>query len=151
MAPWPRSVPASSRWTASGGERPHDGVERRLPLESDARPFSQREIAAVQVAVIGKATERAEYARIGFRAPEPKTSGNGERHLIPAVRKQCAAWPAVALEHRDGAGVLHDAVGLRRVHLDDVVALRTQATEAHQVLHVLCRKQIFAGRQRDRK
>ena len=125
-------------------------VERRLPLESDAGPFRQREIAAVQLGVIGKAAEGAEYAGIGFRAAEPETGGNGERHLIAAVRKQCAARPAVALEHRDGAGVLHDAVSLRRVDLDNVVALRTQPAEAHQVFHVLRRKQIFAGRQRRR-
>ena len=35
-----------------------------------------------------------------------------------------------------------------RVDLDDVVALRTQSAEAHQVFHVLRRKQIFAGRER---
>src|SRR5256714_14150466 len=114
-----------SGWTASGGEPAHDGVERRLPLESDAGPFRQREIAAVQLGVIGKAAEGAEYAGIGFRAAEPETSGNGERHLIAAVRKQCAARPAVALEHCDGAGVLHDAIGLWRVGPGVVVSPRT--------------------------
>src|SRR5215468_5632569 len=143
----PRLLP---RWTASGSERAHDGVERRLRLEPDAGPFRQREITAVQLGVIGKAAEGAEYARIGFRASQPETSGYGERHLITAVRKQCAARPAVALEHRDGTGVLHDAIGMWRVDLDDVVALRMQSAEARQVFHVLRRKQIFAGRERRR-
>src|SRR5947207_4965651 len=130
----PRLLP---RWTASGGELAHDGVERRLPLEPDAGRFRQREITAVQLGVIGKAAEGAEYARIGFRASQPETSSNGERHLVTAGRKQCAARAAVALEHRDGTGVLQDAVGMWRVDLDDVVALRTQSAEAHQVFHVL--------------
>src|SRR5690349_15213373 len=143
----PRLLP---RWTASGGERAHDGVERRLPLEPDAGPFRQRETTTVQLGIIGKAAERAEYARIGFRASQPETGGDGERHLITAVRKQCATRPAVALEHRDGAGILHDAIGLWRVDLDDVLALRTQSAEAHQVFNVLRRKQIFAGRERRR-
>src|SRR5919201_6800630 len=125
----PRLLP---RWTASGGERAHDGVERRLPLEPGAGPFPKGEITAVQLGIIGKAAERAEYARIRFRASQPETGGDGERHLITAVRKQCAARPAVALEHRDGTGVLHDAIGLWRGDLGDVVKPRTQTAQAHQ-------------------
>ena len=54
----------------------------------------------------------------------------------------------MALQHVERAGVLHDAVGLRRIDLDDVAALGLQAAEAHQVLHVLRREQVLAGRER---
>ena len=54
----------------------------------------------------------------------------------------------MALDHRDGACVLHDAVGLRRIDLDDVVAVRTQPAKTNEIFHVLRRKKIFSGRER---
>src|SRR5215467_7065907 len=113
-----------SRRPLSRRKRAHDGIERGLTLEADARPVGQWEIAALQLGVIGKTAEGAEYAGIGFRAAETETAGNRQRHLIAAVGKQCTARPAVSLDHRDGACILHDAVGLRRIDLDDVVAVR---------------------------
>src|SRR5262249_58719689 len=92
-----------SRCPLSRGKRAHDGIERRLTLEADAGPVGQREIAALQFGIIGKAAEGAEYAGIGFRAAEAETAGNGERHLIAAVGKQRTARPAVALAHREDA------------------------------------------------
>src|SRR5262245_56426317 len=129
-------------------KRAHDRVERRLTLEADARPIGQREMAALQFGVIGETAEGAEYAGIGFRAAETETAGNCERHLIAAVGEQCTARPAVALGHLDGASVLHDAIGLRRIDLDDVVALGTKPAKTNEIFHVLRRKKIFAGRER---
>ena len=54
----------------------------------------------------------------------------------------------VALQHVERARVLHDAVGLRRIDLDHVAARGLEAAEAHQVLDVLGREQVLAGRQR---
>ena len=53
----------------------------------------------------------------------------------------------MARQHVERARVLADAVGLRRIDLDDV-AVGAKAAEAHQVFDVLGRKQILAGRQR---
>src|SRR5262245_26380124 len=129
-------------------KRAHDRVERRLTLEADARPIGQREMAALQFGVIGETAEGAEYAGVGFRAAETETAGNCERHLIAAMGEQCTARPAVALAHLDGARVLHDAIGLRRIDLDDVVAIRMQAAKPNEIFHVLRRKKIFTGRER---
>src|SRR5262245_59384984 len=129
-------------------KRAHDRVERRLTLEADARPIGQREISALQFGVIGETAEGAEYAGIGFRAAETETAGDGERHLIAAVGEQRTARPAVTLGHLDGASVLHDAVGLGRIDLDDVVAIRTKPAKTNEIFHVLRRKKIFAGRER---
>ena len=96
-----------------------------------------------------KPAERAEHARIGFGPAEAEAAGNVQRHLVAAVREQRRALPAVALQHRDCAGELHDAVGLRRIDLDDV-AVGAQAAEAHQVLDVRRREQVLAGRERRR-
>src|SRR5260370_5516515 len=115
-----------SRCPLSRRKRAHDGIERGLTLEADARPVGQREIAALQLGVIGKAAEGAEYAGIGFRAAETETAGNRERHLIAAVGEHCTARPAVALDHRDGARGLHYAVDLRRIDLDDALAVPAQ-------------------------
>jgi hypothetical protein len=82
-------------------------------------------MAAFHARVVGEPPESAEHARIGFRAPEAEAPGDCERHLIAAVGEQCAARPALALEHLDGAPVLHDAIGLRRIDLDHVIAFRT--------------------------
>src|SRR5262245_26223209 len=114
-------------------KRAHDRVERRLTLEADAPPIGQREISALQFGVIGETDEGAEHAGIGFRAAETETAGNCERHLIAAVGEQCTARPAVALGHLDGASVLHDAIGLRRIDLDDVVAIRMQAAKTNEI------------------
>ena len=54
----------------------------------------------------------------------------------------------MAGQHVERAGILHDAVGLWRIDLDDVAAGRFEAAEPHQVLDVLRRIQILAGRQR---
>ena len=43
--------------------------------------------------------------------------------------------------------ILADAVGLRRIDLDDI-AVRPHPAEAHEVLHVLRRIQVLAGRER---
>src|SRR5262249_46548369 len=101
--------------TTSCRKPPHDRVQGGLPLETDPGPIRYRDVAVLKVGVVGEPAEGAEYAGIGFRTAQSKTGGDGERHLIAAVREQCAARPAVAFEHGDGARVLHDAVGLRRV------------------------------------
>src|SRR5262249_17087325 len=143
---------AGPLWSRGGcwsrRKRAHDRVERRLTLEADARPIGQREMAALQFGVIGETAEGAEHAGIGFRAAETETAGNCERHLIAAVGEQCTARPAVALDHLDGARVLHDAIGLPRRDLDDVVAIRMQAAKTNEIFHVLRRKKIFTGRER---
>ncbi len=48
-------------------------------------------------------------------------------------------------QHVERAGILHDAVGLRRVDLDHVMTLRLQPAKAHQIFDILRRKQILAG------
>ena len=125
----------------------HDGIECRLTLKSDAWPVRERDVAPLQPRVVRKPTEGAEYAGVRFRPAKSKPGGDGERHLIAAVREQGAARPAVPLEHGKGACVLHDAVGLRRIDLDHIIALGMQAAKAHEVFHVLRRKKIFAGRE----
>ena len=111
----------------------HDGIECRLTLKSDAWPVRERDVAPLQPRVVRKPTEGAEYAGVRFRPAKSKPGGDGERHLIAAVREQGAARPAVPLEHGKGACVLHDAVGLRRIDLDHIVARRIQAAETHEV------------------
>jgi hypothetical protein len=132
----------------SGRKLAHDAIERRLALEADTGPAAQRQVAAVELGVIGKAAERTEHAGIGFGPAQPEAARDGERHLVAAMGKQRAARPAMAFEHVDRAGVLHDAVGVRRVDLDDVVAIRAQAAEADEIFHVLRREQVLAGRER---
>ena len=148
MEPWFRRCFSGD--FASRRELAHDGIERRLTFEADAGPIRQREIAAVQSRIVGKAAEGTEHAGIGFRAAQAEAAGNRERHLIAAVGKQRAARPAVARKHLDRACELHDSVGLRRIDLDDVVAIRAQSAETNEIFHVLRRKQIFAGRERRR-
>ena len=106
------------------------------------------QIAAIQSRVIGKSAERAEHAGIGFSTAEAEAAGDGERHLVAAMGKQRATRPAVTLQHIECARILDDSVGLRRIDLDDVVALRTQTAEPNEIFHVLRRKQILAGRER---
>ena len=100
--------------------------------------------------IVGEAAEIAEHAGIGFRAAEAEAGGDGQRHLVAAMREHATARPAVPRQHIERSRILRDAVGLRRVDLDDVVALGLEAAEAHQVFHVLRREQILAGRQRRR-
>src|SRR5262249_48852175 len=135
---------------ALGRKRKHDGIERRLTLKSDAWPVGKREVASIQFRVVRKPAEGAEYAGVRSRPAKSEPGCDGESHLIAAVREQGAARPAAALEHGDRACILHDAVSLRRIDLDHIVALRMQAAEAHEIFHVLHRKEIFAGRQRRR-
>ena len=108
----------------------------------------QLEIAVLQPRVVGEAREGAEHAGIGFRAAQAEAAGDVQRHLVAAVREQAGARPVVARQHVERAGVLHDAVGLRRIDLDDVAARGLQPAEPHQVLDVLGREQVLAGRQR---
>ena len=54
----------------------------------------------------------------------------------------------MARQHVERARILDDAIGLRRIDLDDVVALRFQSAETHQVFDVLRREQVLAGGQR---
>src|SRR5262249_11028587 len=140
------SHPALSSRGALGRKCVRDGVERRLTLKSDAWPVGKREVASIQLRVVRKPAEGAEYAGARFRPTKSEPGCDGERHLIAAVREQGAARPAMALEHSDRACVLHDAVSLRRIDLDHIVALRLQAAEAHQVFYILRRKKIFASR-----
>src|SRR5262245_48194952 len=122
----------------------HDGVERRLALKSNAWPVGKREVASLQLRVVRKPAEGAEYAGVRFCPAKSKPGCYRERHLIAAVREQGAARPAMALEHGDRACVLHDAVSLRRIDLDYIVALRLQAAEAHPVLYILIGQRLFA-------
>src|ERR1039458_4842367 len=82
------------------------------------------------------------------RAAEPEAGGNRQRHLVAAVWEHAPARPAVALKHLERAGILPDAIGLRKYKQDDVVAFGPQAPEADEIFHVLRREQIFAGRER---
>src|SRR5262249_56180053 len=83
---------------------------------------------------------------MGLGAGEPEAASDRERHLVAAMRKQARTRPAVAVEHRHGVRILHDAVGLWRVDLDHVAARGLEPAEAHEVLHVLRREQVLAGR-----
>ena len=69
---------------------------------------------------ISKTAEVPEHAGIGFRSSQAEAARDVQRHLIAAVRKRRAARPAMAREHIEPARVLHDAVGLRGINLDDV-------------------------------
>src|SRR6266568_6341112 len=114
------SDPASPRGERLGRKCMHDGIECRLTLKSDAWPVRERDVAPLQPCVVRKPTEGAEYAGVRFRPAKSKPGGDGERHLIAAVREQGAAGPAVPLEHGKRACVLHDAVGLRWIDLDHI-------------------------------
>src|SRR5262245_12470492 len=50
-------------------------------------------------------------------------------------------------QHVQRFGVLPDAIGLRRIDLDDVAA-GAKAAEAHQVFYVLSRIEVFSSRKR---
>ena len=141
------SGPPSARAASTLGKRAHDAIEGRLALKSDARPVGQSEIAVFEPGIVGKAAEFAEHARVGFRATETKARRNVERHLIAAVRKQRFSVPALALEQGESASIWTDAVGLRRIDLDDV-AIGTQTAEAGEIADVLRREQVLAGRER---
>src|SRR5436305_14390994 len=86
-----------------GGKLAHQAVEARLPFEPNPWTVGQRQIAAANAGVVGKAAEIAEDAGIRFRPAEAEAGGDGERHLVAAVRKQRGARPTVALEHGNGA------------------------------------------------
>src|SRR5262249_17019600 len=109
-------------------------------------PGERRGVPSTHPGVARNPAEGAEYAGVRFRPTKSEPGCDGERHLIAAVREQGAARPAMALEHGDRACVLHDAVSLRRIDLDHIVALRLQAAEAHQVFYIWRRKKIFASR-----
>src|SRR6266545_2655711 len=85
LAPPPRHM---AHGRASGRELSHDGMKRRLPLETDAGPVRQSDGAAFDPGVVGKPAEGAEHARIGLRAAQAEAGRDGERHLVAAVRKQ---------------------------------------------------------------
>src|SRR5204863_8526624 len=70
-----------------GGKLAHQAVEAGLAFESDARPVREREVAVRQLGIVGKAAEIAKNARIGFRPAEPEAGGDGQRHLVAAMRK----------------------------------------------------------------
>src|SRR5262249_17826178 len=84
---------------------------------------------------------------IGFGAAKAETGGDGERHLVSAVGEQRNAWPTVLGQHLDRTGVLTNAIGLRRIDLDNV-ASGAEATETNQVLNILRRIEVFTGRER---
>src|SRR4029079_19450210 len=88
-----------------------------------------------------------EHTGIGFGAAEAKARRNRQRHLIAAMRKHAGTRPTMLRQHLKRAGILYNAVRLRRIDLDDVVALGSQAAEADKVLDVLGRKQVLAGRE----
>src|SRR5262249_36112414 len=122
---------------ASLHQRAHDPVKRRLAFKADAGTDGELEIAVFNSGIVGKAAEIPEHARIAFGAAEAKTSRDRKRHLVAAVRKQRVPRPAVPLQHGDGAGILHDAIGLWRIDLDHVVAFRPQTAETHNVFDIL--------------
>src|SRR5262249_4602002 len=135
---------------ASGRELAHDAVKRRLPLEADAGPVGEPQTAVLEHGIVGEAAELPEYTGIGFGAAEAEAAGDRGRRRVAAMRNQARARPAAAIEHRHGLRVLHDAVGLRRVDLDDVAARGLEPAEAHEVLYVLGREQVLAGGKRRR-
>src|SRR4029079_16081003 len=83
-------------WSPSGRQLPHDPIERRLPLETDARPVGKRDGAVLDPGVVGETAAGTEHAGIGFRAAEAKAAGNGKRHLIASMREQRRALPALS-------------------------------------------------------
>src|SRR5450759_861521 len=116
---------------------PHDLIKPRLALEANAGAVGERDEAVLDAGIVGEAAEIAEHAGIGFRAAQPEAGGNRQRHLVAAVWEHAPARPAVALKHLERAGILPDAIGLRRIDLDDVVAFGLKAAEADEVFHVL--------------
>src|SRR5690242_5591716 len=121
-------------------------MKPRLALEADAGPIRQSQIAILKRGIVGEAAEIAEHAGIGFGAAEAEAAGDRERHLVAAMREHQAARPLMARQHLERAGILRDAVGLRRIDLNDVVALWLQSAEAGQVFDILGREQILPGR-----
>ena len=95
-----------------------------MTFEADTGPIGQREITGFKLRIVGKAAKIAEHAGIGFGAAEAEAAGDGERHLIAAVREHQAARPLMPRQHIKRAGILDDAVSLRRIDLNDVMALR---------------------------
>ena len=73
--------------------------------------------------------------------------GDVERELVAAVRHAAPGRPAVGLQHVDRAQILDQAVGQRRVELQDV-AIRPQPAVAYQVARVMHRKEVLTGRDR---
>src|ERR1700740_3050639 len=67
-------------------QHPHDFEELFLPLKSDPGALGERHHAALDDRVVGKATEGAKHAWIGFSTAEPEARSNGKRHLIAAMR-----------------------------------------------------------------
>src|SRR5215471_10915027 len=116
-------------------ERSHDVEQLRLALKPDPGPIGCLDEPAIDPCVVGKSAERAEHAGIGFCTPETEAGCDRERHLIAAVGKERRARPAAARQHAQGAGVLYDAIGLRRIDLDHVT-IGPEAAEAHQVLNI---------------
>ncbi len=60
------------------------------------------------------------------------------------MRKDPCACAAEGLHQRDNLCIRADAVGLRRVDLQDV-AIPAEAAETQKVFHVLQAEQILAG------
>ena len=85
--------------------------------ESEMYPFSI-------LRIVGEAREHAEHAGIAFRAAEAEAGRDRERHLVAAVREVTGARPLVFFQRGERARILRDAVGLRRIDLDDIAAAR---------------------------
>src|SRR5215469_10129736 len=102
----------------------HDAIKPRLTFKADARTIGERKITVFKLRIVGEAAEIAEHAGIGLSPTKTEAAGDRQRHLVAAVREQEAARPLMAGERLERAGILHDAIGLRRIDLNDVVALR---------------------------
>src|SRR5664279_360113 len=89
----------------SARQVPHDLVKPRLALEADAGAVGERDEAVLDARIVGETAEVTKYAGIGFRAAQPETGGNRQRHLIAAVRKHGSARPAVVRQHLERAGL----------------------------------------------
>src|ERR1700730_16264123 len=117
-------------------QRLHQPIQRHLPLKSDAGSVRQSDEAVLDLGIVGKAAECPEHARIGFGAAEAEAGRDRERHLVAAMGKQVGAAPVLRFQHGDGFSVLHDAIGMGRVDLDEIV-VHPQAGEPPQVLYLL--------------
>lgn len=69
---------ARQKLASNTGQFAHDPIEAGLSLKADAWAIGQCNRAAFDFCVIGKATEIAEHAGIGFSAAETETGRNGQ-------------------------------------------------------------------------
>ena len=109
----------------------------------------RRDAAVDDRAVVGEAAERREDLRVDLVAAEPRPTAMLSANWWPPCGTQRRGDQPCALQHVDRAQVLDQAVGQRRVELQDV-AVGPQPAVADQVARVLHREQVLAGGERRR-